>query len=373
MGFFAVVRASSNDDFRVIGCHLNLWSLPGLLRSRLFLWDVGLRLRAGGKEVSVIQLAVPFGTDESEMEDICDRLTDQNIARLVFGTPPRISDGNIEYTSSRDGDIKLNLARVLKSSRDKDLSGSDYTLWKLELSSPIKTDPHSYVRVRFPISNLGRLWDWKRSTFSKNGAIVNIRISDVRESIIVPQWKALEDRIVPIESLNLLVIAPAKLRCQSVSPAYHYMRLLEGQAWQQYTNRVAGKWKSERLIVYQWRSDAPVGANPPLVIDPTNPFRVFLDLTRESGLLPLNNHLLTAILVLLPTFVVYYQLPLLSAALTFAVNLIEQNSGKITIGSLFMLVFSGLWRFVKGLEHVKVARDKLRSWFRRADKKFYRA
>ena len=162
------------------------------------------------------------------------------------------------------------------------LSGKDFTLWNIELSNKVEADEEVYVRIRFEVDNKGRTWIWKRWLLGAYGAIVDMRVSEVREAVGVPQWDGLKDRIVPIDTLNLFVIAPSTLQVAAINPTPRYIRMLEGKAWVPYIGRAPDLFRTGKLIVYYWRhrSEDQDGRK----ITPESPFRVFMDLNRASVL-----------------------------------------------------------------------------------------
>jgi len=268
MAFFAIIR-DHEDSFEVLQCHINIWCLGGIFGHSNFVWDVGLRLRGtiDGK-VTKIYVAFPFGADVSGVEDLHDRLIHQHTAELVFGGPVKIDRDEITYDES-----PVALGRVDSSRRIEDKCGPDYSFWEIVISPPLAKGKELYVRVRLRIARCGSTWVWRRSLGRKNGALVDLRVSDVREAVAVGTWGAFRDRIVPIEKLNLLVIAPDFLQMRAASPALRYMRLLESRAWENYLGQSPSLRDRRRLIIYHWRSQK---GEP---VDVRTPFLAFLDLS----------------------------------------------------------------------------------------------
>lgn len=118
-----------------------------------------------------------------------------------------------------------------------------------------------------------------------------MRVSDVREAVAIGTWGALKGRIVPIAKLNLLVVAPDFLQLRGVSPPLRYLRLLENRAWEDYLGQSPVVSHRNRLIIYHWRSETTVNV--------TSPFLAFLDLSRDYGFIPLENHIRAALFIVL--------------------------------------------------------------------------
>jgi hypothetical protein len=300
MGFFAILSESETADFEVIHCHLNLWSLGGILKHRNFYWDVGLRLRAtGAKELSKFSLALPFGTEDVDIEDLKKLMMDQSILELIFGGPVTIGgtpDGPTIIYDELDP-VQIVAIDGASSSRDAKRSVHDFSVWNLTLATQVRPGQEAYMRLRFKIRHHGRAWQWKRSLFAKYGALVDLRVADVRETWNVRDGEALKKKIVPIQNIYLFLIAPTWLQSRQVSPPTKYLRLLEGRAWKPYVGN-ASDIQMGKLLVYYWK-------NKDDVVSKDNPFRAFLDLHREYGPSAWRNHFRTLLLVLIP-FLVYF-------------------------------------------------------------------
>jgi hypothetical protein len=151
MGFFAVARDPTDNTFEVLQCHLNLWSLGGLFGRRVFLLDIGLRIKAGGDgDVSRFQLAIPFGIDEKGYEDLYEYFIQLRIAELIFGRPVTVSASRlrIEYfTNGKTSFDEINVTPISRADIDKKLSGKDSSFWTVNLTKPITSGLESYIRI----------------------------------------------------------------------------------------------------------------------------------------------------------------------------------------------------------------------------------
>jgi hypothetical protein len=355
MSFFAVLRDGSEDNFDVIACHLNLWSIGGLLGHKVFLFDVGLRLKnKHEKDLTKVRLAIPFGTDKESLEDLHDMLLNQSAARLIFGRPVKIDGSKIDY----DTGVQIPVAAVSSGESELKTEFSDsrrgYSLWAIKISPAIKNDEECYLRVRFEIYNLGRTWIWKRSGLVKTGALVDLRVADVRQA--VSKWNVLEDQIVPIQGINVFVISPASLQFRATSPSCHYMRLLEGTVWEPYLRRKSGM-RPGKLVIYEWRNKKDS------VIDSADPFRVLLDLSYEFGLLPPSNHLLTAGLVLIALVAAYYVLHHVEELMQFALAALSALP-PLTAGTVIAII---LW-LARGYGPIKATVNLAKKLFRRLER-----
>lgn len=309
MGFFAVVR-DQDQPFEVELCHLNLWSLAGLFR-RAFFWDVGLQLKADDdKPLSKFSLALPFSTESGGMKDLSDSLKSPGVSELIFGTSVSISGSEIKYMKG-DGTVDLVLGQISEpdSDREKKRSSSTFSYWNLTLAEPIPPGQRRYIRVRFEVYNLGRTWIWKPFN---SGAIIDLRVADLRETISIQPWNDLKSRIIPVADLYLFVVAPSWLQHASSSPALKYMRLLEGRVWENYLGRKTDFFQLEKMVIYYWRKGsvrAPGDASEAsesrkeAKTDTVSPFRAFLDLDKTNVISAAGNLVLTMIAVFLAVLI----------------------------------------------------------------------
>lgn len=289
MSYFAVIKDRDNKALDVSTCHMNLWVLPGFVR-RYFQFDVGLRIKAAEDGLTSFHLALPFIARASGVEDLHDLLLRHDTAPLIFGEPVTVDGTKISY-----GDVKdLTVGRIhaQKSYAIKEWTSNEQhcSVWKIDLATIINKNEEQYLRLRFPIDQLGRRWLPKRSLFANNGAIMDFRVADIREAQEAMDWASLQDKIVPITLLNAFVITPITLQVRSVSPALKYARLLEGNAWEPYIQRKTGIIRSRQLLIYYWKAEN---------ISIERPFRGFLDLSTEFGVSSLANHVRICIVVML--------------------------------------------------------------------------
>jgi hypothetical protein len=347
MAFFAVVR-NFEDSFEIMQCHINLWCLGGIFGHSNFVWDVGLRLKGlSEKPITKIQLALPFGTTEGAAEDLQSRLIHPHTAELVFGNPVTIAGSEIVYDER-----PVVLGKVDSFSRLQDKCGMDFSFWELGLAPTLANENEVYLRVRFRMGNRGNTWVWRRSLWRKNGALLDLRVSDVREAVAIRSWEALKERIVPVERLNLLVIAPDFLQMRAVSPSLRYMRLLESRAWENYLGQSPNISGQRRLIIYHWKNDKPVNVN--------TPFLAFIDLSRDYGFIRAENHVRSAaVIILLAVILTAYGREIGGALWMQIARLAGQNKLASALGSagLFALVIGAYrnWPLARSVVAVSAA------------------
>jgi hypothetical protein len=345
MSFFAVLKGEASDAgvCAVDLCHLNFWALRGLTRASQFRFDVGIKLTAitATREVG---LALPFQV--AQIADLHQLMLDKKIADLIWGEPvgldvPPVADPPTVRFQDGRGEIRLRRVSVSKSviTNQRERSGA---ICSLSLAEPLLPEESGYYRIRFVVTDVGGTWVWKRSGLGVNGALVDFRVSDPRETWNVNLDQDLEARILDLPVLQLFVIAPWSLQMRNVSPELRYARVLEGRGWSAYVGRPTTLRRRSKLVVYYWKwpqrftsvdrrlderfasleSDlrelraalgAKSGEAPPIETDKDlepevekgagdmtassneapvtlpQPARAFLDLQRDPGLLPAGN------------------------------------------------------------------------------------
>lgn len=156
-----------------------------------------------------------------------------------------------------------------------------FSLWRIKFPQVVSSTRDSYVRIRFRLLRSEKLWEWHKCAFVRNRAVVDFRVADARGVTAVPNANALVRRLLPVERLNLFVIAPFWLRMRFASPNLEYTRLFEGAIWEKYLDRATGLWRTDKLVIYQWEATD---------VGPQKPYRAFLELDREPAVISLGNH-----------------------------------------------------------------------------------
>jgi hypothetical protein len=274
MASFAVLRHQKGDHFEIKHCHLNLWRLPGFLRERVF-FDVGLHIAAGSR-LTTFKVVLPFSTEA--IRDLRQALNDKETAALIFrraSAPNTVSFRNANNVPL----IPITIDKCHRRLRDV----PDHSVWEIEID-PLASGTEGYVRFRFTVQNDVPTWNVKRHLLLAYGAVMDFRIADTREARRQYAGQIQWDYAVDIGEVNLFLVAPSELQMQNTSPAVYVSRLLEGDAWRAYLGR---RTKSRRLSIFGWEYPAAVqpgaamqGAAP-APINQANPYRVFLDLTRD--------------------------------------------------------------------------------------------
>jgi hypothetical protein len=258
VSFLAVLRPDDPQAvFDVPLCHVNLWSLGAVGPRRTLVLDIGLTVRAREHAVTSVTVALPVGTGD-KVEDLASKVLDTEIAGLIFDkevTKPAPAEIRFADRPTRVVRIRTTTSKQAEANRSK-----DFSVWTLELATPIDPGTSAYLRARFSVTGSGRTWQWQRSYLARTGAIVDFRICDVRGTATVAGGDELRGRIMPIGRAHVFVMVPAWLHQRATSPAPKYVRLLEGSVWAGYLGRAPEIRNRSKLVVYYWRHGQE---NPP--------------------------------------------------------------------------------------------------------------
>jgi hypothetical protein len=300
VGWFGVIAdtAKAEDIFTVNECHINWWALPTLIPGRrLFILDVGLNVTAPtSKELLALTVVMPVdvervrweGHESTWAQDLSDALHHRDVCSQVFGERVTIRDTSNSYDIEFPSGKHLEIVRALVADATpvdiQQNPRSDLSIWRIPLESPIPVGASRYTRFRVSIFRTGAVWRWNRVWLGRAGAQVDLRIADVREALREDRERQYWTRVIPIEQLNIFFIVPSTLQAQVFSPELHYVRRLEAGQWGDYLRGTRYRASLTGLRVYYWRypAGATAGQIDPVTID--NPFRVFLDLTREVAI-----------------------------------------------------------------------------------------
>ena len=283
MGYFAVSRVTGGtpSNITIRELHLNIWCLR-TLGARRFTCDIGIRFHS---DESCASLGLILPVEPEEAEDLYTEVCKQEVASLIFGEP-------VNEITTRDGAADLTLQdssvlHLLKTDIKVHRSNPDNgDLWQCTLTfrdlAPTTSDD-SYCRIRLHVGRVGSLWAWdKRPLPLRRGALLDLRISDLRNQ----DAAAMATAILPIDQVNVFLIAPWSFRPHASSPQTHYTRVLEGISWTAYLHRRAAcRWRlfESKYLVYYWKS-VKTPSGDPSSISVSTPFRVFLELGHGPGI-----------------------------------------------------------------------------------------
>ena len=162
------------------------------------------------------------------------------------------------------------------SAEEASSAGTGFSIWTIELAEPTKSSEWTYIRFRITAKNPWRVWASKGWGLAKRGAVVDFRISDIRELLLLGHGKSESEHLVPIKQLFLFLVAPSYFVPSHFSPNLHYSRLLEPKVWK-YLSGFESHTDGAKFSIHQWRHTK----EPEISVD--YPFRAYMDLSREFG------------------------------------------------------------------------------------------
>lgn len=285
MGFFAVSGRKSQSKVLIEACHLSFWVLAKHWYQGFgykYYLDVGLRIKPDS-DLRRIRVAVPFDSEAKQLSDLSALVLDADFSPLIFGRPVAVKGDRIEYDGSTLGQGKI-IDRIIAVSVDNSSpeAGTSkavgFSMWTIEFAEPARANESAYIRFRIQIPTPWRVWSFKGWGYAKRGVIVDFRIADIRESILLGYGRSEADHIVPIKHLFLFLVVPSYFVPKHHSPPLHYSRLLEPEVWQKYLASCGSYDRGTKFSIHQWRTEPSAQA-----VDIERPYRAYMDLSREFG------------------------------------------------------------------------------------------
>ena len=284
MGFFAVSNLGSETPFEIEACHISFWVLAKSwyqLFGYKFCFDVGLRIRSQ-EPLRRIRIVLPFDSDDAKVSDLSGVVLDPDFSPLIFGKPVVVENGYIKYdgpvgSGDRIGDRVMAVSSQNSTAETSSASKPGFSVWTIELVEPTQINELTYVRFRIPAKNPWRVWASKGWGLAKRGIVVDFRISDIRESLLLGHGKSEAAHLMPIKQLFLFLVVPSYFVPNHFSPNLHYSRLLEPEVWKNYLASSSSYTDITKFSIHQWRHTKDTA----ITLD--NPYRAYMDLSREFG------------------------------------------------------------------------------------------
>lgn len=283
MGFFGVSSLGSQTPFEIEACHISFWVLAKPWYQFFgynFCFDVGLRIRSQ-ELLRRIRIVLPFDSDNVTVSDLSGVVLDPDFSPLIFGKPVSIDNGYVTYDGPLAGHDEIR-DRVIpisaKNSTAEQISASKsgFSIWNIELEQQTEINEFTYIRFRIPAKNPWRIWASKGWGLAKRGIVVDFRISDIRESLLLGHGKSEAEHLVPIKQLFLFLVVPSYFVPNHFSPDLHYSRLLEPNVWKSYLANSSSYTEDTKFSIHQWRQTKNT-------TNVENPYRAYMDLSREFG------------------------------------------------------------------------------------------
>lgn len=295
MTYFSLLDPQSPDidgDYRVEQCHINIWSLPGLLGHRPMVFDVGVVLESATPLVQAIEMVVPVRV--VRLIDLSQEVADNSNGRLIFGRHFQGAQGSLITLSGLGAVPVVGVSEQLDVTVDREL-----TVVRVVLGAGMPSSGPAYVRMRLVADNAYPMWRWRWVLGRRNGALIDFRVHDPREGGYEQRAHPdLRDRDKEIPKLDAFFMLPERFQISGQNPALEYTRTLEGDRWKRYLHRSPyGLLRNEPILVHRWKRherQSLSGTTRPGV-DADNPFRGYLQFNRVPSFRSVSDTLLVAI------------------------------------------------------------------------------
>jgi hypothetical protein len=284
MGFFAISSLGLPTTLEIDACHVSFWVLAKpwyRLFGYKYCFDIGIRLTSR-EPLRRLRLVLPFDADDSKAIDLSDVVLDPTFSPLIFGKPVTVETGHVTYDGPLKGhdtitDRVIAIAGENSAAEALNPPHSGFSIWNIELQEATRPSEPTYIRFRIPARNPWRVWTSKGWGLAKRGIVVDFRISDIRETLLLGHGKTEADHLVPIKQLFLFLVVPSYFVPNHFSPPLHYSRLLEPRVWKRYLADLSSDNDGAKFSIHQWRKTD--GSN----ISVEEPYRAYMDLSREFG------------------------------------------------------------------------------------------
>jgi hypothetical protein len=299
MSYFSLLKpnATGAGSYAVHQCHINVWSLPGLLGHRPMIIDVGVLFSADGPlPVASLEMVIPARV--VKQIDLSKEVLDSENARLIFGRHYVSGTANT-LELKEQGTVRVVGADTIlqegKLDRLTDEAAKELTALRVKLAE-VPLDATAYTRIRFVVDNSASLWRWNRVLGRRSGAIVDLRVHDPREGGSGANAPAaIHGRDLPIANLEAFFILPQRFHIGGQNPPLTYTRTLEGPRWRDYLRRGAsGALKRDVLLVHRWSKR---GEEQRAAVSSERPFRGYLQFERVPSLRAPSDLVLLAVAV----------------------------------------------------------------------------
>jgi len=295
MSYFSLLdpQSPANDgDYCVERCHINVWSLPGLLGHRPMVFDVGIVLESAPRLVQAIEMVVPVRV--VRVINLSQEVADTSNGRLIFGRHFQGAQGNIITLSGLGAIPVIGVSEQLDVTVDREL-----TVVRIALGAGMPSSGHAYVRMRLVADGAFPMWRWRWVLGRRNGALIDFRVHDPREGGYEQHTRPdLRDRDKQIPKLDAFFMLPERFQISGQNPALEYTRTLEGNRWKRYLHRSPyGLFRHEPILVHRWKQhehQSQSGISRPGV-DADHPFRGYLQFNRVPGFRPVSDTLVVAV------------------------------------------------------------------------------
>jgi hypothetical protein len=255
---------SSDGDFAVDNAAIGIWNLQGVLGSQKLIIDLLLTITPSSP-VSSFGLILPFDLSEDgkDFEDQVEFLDTAKSATIPFWFKSTIGASATPISTSISDIVVSDRSRVAPPFARK---SSVWSKANINLASAQQAGRSFSVFLRFYTGTQSSFVLWKRSFLGINGMLLDLKFGDRRQI-----------QAVQPESAMIAAIVRAYLQPHFTSPSPVEASIVENGTWTEFLGREADL-RGEAALVCYWNESS----------EPSDQ-RLYLDLSREFGLLPFGN------------------------------------------------------------------------------------
>lgn len=285
LGILYTMKASSTPRERNVTAelHVNYWKVPKKGGEYNRFLDFGIMINQVAHEVDSIFFYFPFIVQETDIEDLGNKLKDSNLLCTLFNmdmqvqnisespcyslvTPKQkdtdrhsfwlyeLGPNNFHVDKLKIGGTLLRItlkAQPKKSNQIKKESADSFNR-NLYFRFRIKNLPQESIFSEEPISN-----DFIQSAFSRT-EMMDFRINEIREMDKKVYEDITEDRIfLSFNKFHFYFIGSSEDEKIEGSTNYKDCRLIDPKRWQSYMNGFSND--SKRCIAYHWKQTPACG------------------------------------------------------------------------------------------------------------------
>lgn len=332
---------------------LVLWNLTGMLKTQRLIFDIGITF-LNPANTKVIGLLLPFSVSDShQCEDLSKaepKAIDLLSPNLTVGAEVITLDGQ-EYMR-----CQIQRFQVVSSKGGGALNRRPISHLRLHVGSGIE---FGYIRARFHVVGPASVVIWKRSGLGLNGAIIDI------EPVAGDDHEPLPDSFSdvtfpPVKRSSVTVILRSSLQRQASFPELEGALLPKLDIWESYLNRRTDFRRQGNLVAYR---DVVDDSSASIVASR----RVFLDVSREFGLLPVGNLIRSALVIVLVAGIMVAAAPT-ETSWNFDVLVPGFSTVQAILGTVGALGTGGVLTLLSRLARVRTAVRWVRVGFHRFER-----
>jgi hypothetical protein len=276
-----------------------VWNLEGIAKLQRLIVDITLVIKSTTESLGTLDLLVPFRVRQREdWESLYENVVVSDLTMPgVSGGQDSVALKTITYDAPIGEVLRRRFEMTSVKPNDSKPKGQPWLdrmskrspAWSIErltLSEPLAQDEQAIFRIRYHVYPPTGLVLWKRSGFGINGAFFEARTGAGALHRKDPIPALLEERSMTCEAVSMTFVLRSSLQ---IRLGTSQPKVIDGRQWEDYLERFTDLRREGALVAY---------TRPSTPEDKTEESQLFLDVSREFGLLPFGNYLRIGILTL---------------------------------------------------------------------------